>query len=285
VAALGFNVMHDGSHQAYSRTRPWINGAMAASLDLLGGSSYVWNWKHNVFHHTYPNIEGLDDDIAVSPMARLAPSQPRYRFHSLQWLYMWGLYSFLALKWHFLDDFLALATGRLGGHRFPRPRRRDLVLFAAGKLLWLTWMVVLPLLLLDWTTALLFFLVTEATTGFVLSVVFQLAHCVEEAQFEALPGEGQKLRFEFAAHQLRSTVDFAPGNRLLTWFVGGLNYQAVHHLFPRVCHVHYPALSRIVGEVSAEFGVAYHVNATFRRAVASHFRWLRRMGRPVASAA
>lgn len=284
VAGLGFNVIHDGGHRAFSRTKPWVNRSMASVLDLLGGSSYLWHWKHNVFHHTYPNIEGLDDDIAVAPLARMAPTHPRYRFHRLQSLYMWALYSLLAAKWHFVDDFVVLGTGRVNGHPIPRPRGRALVQLIAGKLLWAMWMVVLPLLLIDWSMALVFVLAAEATAGLVLSVIFQLAHCVEEAEFEALPAEGRTLRADFAAHQLRTTVDFAPTNRVLTWLVGGLNFQAVHHLFPRVCHVHYPALSRIISDMSAEYGIVYRVNGTFRAAIASHYRLLRRMGQPLTSA-
>ena len=87
------------------------------------------------------------------------------------------------------------------------------------------------------------------------------------------------LATSFAEHQLQTTVDFARGNRFVSWFVGGLNFQVEHHLFPRICHVHYPKLSRLVERTCRRAGVEYHVNPSVRAAIASHYRWLREMGR------
>ena len=78
MAAVGFNIQHDGGHQAYS-DRPWINRLMARSLDLLGGSSYFWARKHNAMHHSYTNITGHDDDIDLGFFGRLSPHQKRLR--------------------------------------------------------------------------------------------------------------------------------------------------------------------------------------------------------------
>src|ERR1051326_9605226 len=83
MAGVGFNVQHDGAHRAYSKYN-WINKLMAMALDLLGGSSYVWDHKHNTVHHTYANITGHDDDIDVGILGRLSPHQKRRRFHRLQ---------------------------------------------------------------------------------------------------------------------------------------------------------------------------------------------------------
>jgi linoleoyl-CoA desaturase len=85
----------------------------------------------------------------------------------------------------------------------------------------------------------------------------------------------------WAIHQIETTVDFARTNRLATWLLGGLNYQIEHHLFPRICHIHYPALSRLVEETCRDFGVRYHVHRTIGAGIASHFRWLREMGAPL----
>jgi linoleoyl-CoA desaturase len=119
MAAIGFNIQHDGGHRSYSNHQ-WVNRLMAMSLDLMGGSSYMWDWKHNSIHHTYPNITGQDDDINVGFLGRLSPHQHRYWFHRFQGIYLWVLYGFLAIKWHFYDDFYNLAAGRIAGHRVPR---------------------------------------------------------------------------------------------------------------------------------------------------------------------
>ena len=271
IAGIGFNVMHDGSHGSYS-TRPWLNRLMARSLDLLGGSSFVWQRKHNVLHHTWPNVEGVDDDLDTGALARLSTGQTRRSYHRLQHLYMWPLYAFLAVKWQLFDDFTTIAAGRMSGRPFPRPRGVELVTFVGGKLVFFSLAFGLPLLFHPVGTVLGAYLLVSAVAGLTLSVVFQLAHCVPEAE------AGRELG-SWAARQVRSSVDFAHQNRLLGWYVGGLNMQIEHHLFPQICHLHYPALAPIVEGTCREFGVRYTVHRTFRSAVAAHYRHLRALGR------
>jgi linoleoyl-CoA desaturase len=286
MAAIGFNIQHDGGHKAYSE-RPWINKVMALTLDLMGGSSYLWDWKHNSIHHTYPNINGQDDDINVGYLARLSPQQRRFWFHRLQGIYMWLLYGFLAIKWHLIDDFYQISTGHIGGHKIPRPKGKNLVIFIAGKVTFFSLAFVIPMLLHPWWAVLGVYAIAAFVSGVVLSIVFQLAHCVGEADFPVpvpIPGGGERIQNEWAIHQVQTTVDFARGNRLLCWFLGGLNFQIEHHLFHKICHVHYPALSKVVEEACKEFGITYSEHKTFFSAVGSHFRWLVLMGRPTVSA-
>jgi len=271
IAGIGFNVQHDGSHGSYS-TRPGINRLMARSLDLLGGSSFVWQRKHNLLHHTWPNVEGVDDDIDSGSLARLSPGQPRRFYHRLQHLYMWPLYCFLAVKWQLFDDFATVVTGRMSGRPFPRPRGSELVVFLGGKLVFYGLAFALPLLLHPGWRVIGVYLLVSAVAGLTLSVVFQLAHCVPEA--ETGPAHGS-----WAERQVRSSVDFARGNRLLGWYVGGLNLQIEHHLFPQLCHLHYAGMAPLVEATCGEFGVRYAAHPTFRSAVAAHFRQLRALGR------
>jgi linoleoyl-CoA desaturase len=279
LAAVGFCIQHDGGHHAYSRRR-WVNRLAAASLDLMGASSYLWHFKHEVVHHTYTNVSGVDTDIDIGPVVRVTPHQPRRWFHRWQHLYLFPLYAVTAPRWHLYGDFKEVATGWMGPHRVPRPRGRALALFAGGKLFSLGWMLAVPMLFHPaWQVAALYLVVTGAM-GVAMSVVFQLAHCVGEAAFPVPdPGTG-RLADGWAAHQARTTVDFARGNRPLSWWVGGLNFQIEHHLFPRVCHVHYPALAPIVEATCREYGVPYRAHPTFRAGLRSHYRWLKQMGRP-----
>lgn len=277
TAGLGMAVQHDGGHLAYSRRRS-INRAAASVLDLLGASSYVWKIKHGVVHHTYPNIEGADDDLDAAPFARLAPGQRHRGFHRFQHLYMWPLYGFLTAKWFLFDDFRDLVRGRVGNHPLAAPRKAELAIFVLGKLAHLSWAVVVPILVLGWAKALVFYVALSAACGITLAVVFQLAHCVEEATFVDPSPHSEPLMLDFDAHQLATTIDFARDSKLLSWYVGGLNFQAVHHLFPRISHVHYPAIATIVAETAAAHGVRYTASPTLGAALRSHYRWLRRMG-------
>jgi linoleoyl-CoA desaturase len=282
LAAIGFNIQHDGGHKAYS-DRPWVNKVMALSLDLMGGSSYMWDWKHNSIHHTFPNVNGQDDDINLGFLGRLSPQQRRFWFHRLQGIYLWLLYGFLAIKWHLVDDFYQISTGHIGGHKIPRPKGNDLVIFIAGKVAFFSLAFVIPMLLHPWWAVLSVYALAAFVSGVVLSVVFQLAHCVGEAEFPVpVPAENgsERMQTEWAVHQVQTTVDFARGNRFLCWFLGGLNFQIEHHLFSKICHVHYPALSKVVEEVCREFGVTYNAHKSFFSAAASHFHFLVDMGRP-----
>lgn len=277
MAAVGFNVQHDGGHGAYS-ARAWVNGLMAMSLDLLGGSSYIWARKHNKIHHSYTNITGHDDDINVGFVGRLSPHQKRLRFHRMQHYYLWFLYGLLPTKWQMYDDFRDVITGRIGVRRFERPKAWKLVIFFGGKIAFFSLAFLIPMLLHPAWAVLLLYAVASFVQGLALSVVFQSAHCVEETSFP-LPKNGtRRMKAAWAVHQVETTVNFACGSRLLSWLIGGLNFQIEHHLFPRICHVHYPALSRLVRETCETHGVRYTAHDSFWGVVASHFRWLRRMG-------
>lgn len=282
MVAVGFNIQHDGGHGAYSDRR-WVNWLAASMLDLQGASSYIWARKHNSIHHSFTNVTGHDDDINLGLLGRLSPHQRRFFFHRLQHLYLWVLYGFLPIKWHLYDDFRNLSTGRIGPHRFRRPRGWNLAVLIGGKLLFFSLVLGLPLLLHPWWIVLLFYITVSFVEGLVLSVVFQLAHCVEEAEFPLPRANTGRMTAGWAEHQVQTTVDFAPRSRLVTWFAGGLNFQIEHHLFPQICHVHYPALAPLVEQTCREFGLRYAVNPTLRAAVASHYRWLLRMGRPDAA--
>ena len=279
TAGIGFNIMHDGGHQSYSEHR-WVNRLMAMMLDLVGGSSYIWQWKHARFHHTYVNIAGHDSDIDLGMLGRLSPLQRWRPWHRWQHVYLWLLYGVTAIRWHLYADFRDMITGTVGERAFARPRGWDLAAFVIGKLVFFTLAFGLPLLFHPVVAVLLFYTVAAAVAGILLALVFQMAHVVEPAAFP-VPDEEQRMDTPWAIHQLETTVDFARGNRVLTWLIGGLNFQVEHHLFPRISHVHYPVVSRVVEDTCREFGVTYLEHRTFAAGIASHYRWLRRLGQPV----
>lgn len=281
-AGIGFSVMHDAGHGAYS-SNPRINHLMFLTLDLMGASSYVWRFKHNTLHHTYANIHGHDDDIDIGLLGRMSPEQPRLGFHRFQHLYIWVLYGLLAVKWHLWDDFATWFKGRMGVHAMPRPKGMDAVTLVAGKLVFFALAFVIPSFFFPIWGVIAFYMAYAAVEGLVMATIFQLAHCVQEAAFPVPEEGGTSMGHEWAVHQVLTTVDFSPGNRLISWYVGGLNYQIEHHLFPRISHIHYPALSSIVRETCEEFGLPYHVTPSFWQGVRSHFALMRDLGRPLAA--
>lgn len=276
ASGIGFCVQHDASHGAYS-SRAGVNRFFARFMDLIGGSSHVWRTKHNVIHHTYPNLVDVDQDLETGGMARFAPGQDWRPIQRFQHLYIWPLYSLLGLKWLWFDDIYNVAFGVIGSHKLRRPKGKEWWVLFGGKILTIAWTLIIPMIVHGVWIGLLFHVWAQIVTGLTLAIVFQCAHVVSEAEFPEVPtppgGET-----EWAEHQLRTAVDFARGNPIWTWYMGGLNYQVIHHLFPRVCHIHYPALSKIVEDTCREHGVRYRTNPTFTSAIRSHVGLLRRLG-------
>jgi len=279
AAGIGFNIQHDGGHHAYSDRR-WINKLMAMTLDFIGGSSYLWHWKHGVIHHTYVNVTGHDSDLNLGIFGRVTPHQRRFAFHRWQHLYLWPLYGCLAIRWQLIDDFRRLIAGRIGSHRIRRPRGTDLVILVAGKATFFAWAFGVPLLFHPVSTVLVHYAIAALVLGTTLSVVFQVAHCVEEAAFPPASAGTRRIERAWAIHQVETAVDFARPSRIAAWLLGGLNFQIEHHLFPRISHVNYPAISTVMEQTCRDFGVVYTEHQSFWHGVTAHFRWLRRMGMP-----
>ncbi len=278
MACIGFNVMHDGAHGSFSKYH-WINRLAAFTLNVMGGSSYMWDAKHNQVHHMYTNIEGVDDDLDIQPWMRMTPDQKRYRAHRFQHLYFGVLYSMLYISWIFVMDYQKYFTRKIGSVALKPMSRNDHFIFWGFKALSLGIFIALPVYTVGFSGWLLGFLVTMCVAGFTLSIVFQLAHTVEQTAFPVPQAATGKLEDEWAIHQIKTTANFATDNRLISWLVGGLNFQVEHHLFPKISHVHYPVLSKIIKETCLEFGVTYNEYPKMRYALASHVAFLRQMGR------
>ena len=135
--------------------------------------------------------------------------------------------------------------------------------------------VALPIYKIGFFDWMIGFLSLSLFAGFVLSIVFQLAHTVETAEFPAANKETGKMEDEWAVHQLRTTANFATRNRFICWWVGGLNFQIEHHLFPRILHIHYPEISKIIKKACQDFGMPYHEFTKMRTAIASHVKHLK----------
>jgi linoleoyl-CoA desaturase len=279
MAGIGFSVAHDALHGAYAE-RAWVNRLMGYSFDILGANGYMWKFTHNVVHHTYTNIQGVDGDLEVSPYLRLSPRSAYRPIHRYQHLYAFAAYSLSTLVWVLIKDYKYFLRGENGPHRGKKLPAVEIVTLVITKLFYYGWAIVIPIIVLHlaWWQIILGFLTFHLTAGIILGIIFQLAHVVEQTAHPT-PTPSGAMEHAWLLHELETTADFGQNNHLLTWYVGGLNYQIEHHLFPRVCSIHYPAISRIVRELAAEYGMPYHVNPTLRAAIASHVRVLRELGR------
>ena len=282
LVAVGTCIMHDANHDSFSSHR-WLNRILAYTSDALGASSWLWRFQHNTLHHGNTNVVGFDADIALSPFARLAPSQPWHRWYQAQHCYIWPLYGFLALKNLLVSDTVTLLTGRVDQQTIRQPvRPRIVAQIIAGKFAHLAWAVAVPLMFNPWWAVLAFYLGCSWSVGFLLAITFQLAHCVDVTTMHE--SSAARRGDDYAAHQLRTTADIAAPmpviGHLFRFMVGGLDHQIEHHLAPRLPHTIYPRLAKRFRQACDENGVPYLLHPGIWSALRSHTRWLRAMSTP-----
>jgi linoleoyl-CoA desaturase len=279
LAAIGFNVMHDGAHGSYSRKK-WVNDTMGYALNLLGGNVDIWKQKHNNNHHTYTNIEGMDDDIDLKPLMRVSPAQKKYWMHRFQHIYGLFLYCLTYLSWVFMADFKKYFSGKIAEFTNARKMSFKEHFFSiwASKIIYIFLFIILPIFMVGLVETIVGYLVMAFVTGLMIAIVFQLAHVVEDAHFVAVDNPKVELSTEWAVHQINTTSNFATKSKTLNWLLGGLNFQVEHHLFPRISHVHYPQINKLVKETCEEFKIAYREYPTMLSALKSHLVHLKNLG-------
>jgi linoleoyl-CoA desaturase len=282
LAGIGMSVMHDANHGSYS-SNPKLNTLLGYSINLIGGSVFNWKLQHNVRHHAYTNIANYDDDINDKLVIRLSPHTEVKWFHRYQQYYSFVFYGMLTIYWTFMKDFYQFYEYIAKGVNKNSFTENAIILgrIILAKLFYGFFFIFAPIYFLHIPTDLFFkgYFLMHFIAGFVLTITFQLAHTVEHTTHPT-PNEAGVIDNNWAIHQLNTTVDFSPNNKFLTWYMGGLNFQVEHHLFPNICHVHYPAIAKIVESTAKEYEVPYLINKTLFQAVASHYRLLEELGMP-----
>ena len=281
-AGVALSVTHDANHGAYSNHK-FINTILGYSLDFIGGSSFIWKIKHNIFHHTHTNVFGHDEDIHEGFFFfRFSPHSEKFMWHQYQYLYAPFLYCLATLKTLVAADFIRLKEYSKSGllKKLGYNTKREALFMIFSKSFYLFYMLIIPYWFTDFTIIqlLIGFFIIHAITSIILIISFVAGHIVEESLFP-LPNLSNEIDKEWYEHQLFVTANFAMKNRVLTWFIGGLNYQIEHHLFPHISHVHYPAISRIVKETAAEFKIPYYAYNSVKDILKSHLRLLKELGK------
>ena len=280
MAGIGMSVMHDALHGTFSSSKT-MNKWMGWSIYLIGANPTVWKIQHNVLHHTYTNIDEADDDLHVPGILRISPDQNRYWIHRFQFVYAWILYGMMTLVWVTSRDFTRLTRYRnMGLIKTQKEFNRIIAEAIFLKFFYFGYSLVIPILMIPvarWIVLLAYFCM-HFVTGIVLTVIFQMGHIMPSSEFPQ-PDENGLIGQNWFVHQLATTCNFAPRNRVLSWFVGGLNYQIEHHLMPHICHLHYRELSKIVQEKAAKYGIPYHSKKTLFNALKSHTDMLYQLGR------
>jgi linoleoyl-CoA desaturase len=280
MAGVGMCVMHDANHGSYSRNA-LLNQLLGGTLNILGGYHVNWKFQHNILHHTYTNITHVDEDIHQRLKMRWSPFFQWYPVQKYQHIYAFFAYSLSTLSWVLMKDYKQFyAFYKNGVNKCSKAeyvwQLSKLIFY---KLAYILYMLVIPIVVLQYHAGVFIggFFLMHAVGGLMLSTVFQLAHIVEGAEFP-MPNEKGQIENEWAIHQLLTTADFAHDNKFLVWYTGGLTHQIEHHIFPDICHIHYPKIAHIVKETAKEFGLPYNYNASYFKALGSHVRTLKKFG-------
>lgn len=279
IAGVGFNVMHDAVHGNFGKKK-WVNSLMSYSMELFGASSDMYRIKHATMHHTYTNVANEDPDIYESPIIRMAPHQRHMWIHRFQPIYATFLYGLLCFAWIYHGDFDRAYRKRVcslkmkpltGGDYFKLFFFKGWHFFAG---------LILPTFFNPFLSVLACYVLVMVITGVILSIVFQLAHIHERALHPLPDSVTGRISGGWERHQLLTSADFATRNRFVCFYLGGLNFQAIHHLYAGIHHDHYPAIQPIIVKTCEEFGVPYVEFRSVTAAVVSHYRELYRLRLP-----
>ncbi len=281
MAGIGMAIMHDANHGAVSE-KQGVNAFVCKSLYLLGGFPHAWQYQHNTLHHGFTNIDGYDQDINPVGILRFSPHKPLRKIHRFQFIYAWFFYGLMTIAFITTNDFNLLRHQRRsgmkpGGKKTYRKLYTQLII---SKLLYYLIVLAVPMFLLPipWYLTLLFFFCMHFISGVILSTIFQTAHVMPTSAFP-LPDENGNIESSWIVHQLQTTTDYAPRSKVFAWFIGGLNHQVIHHLFPNISHVHYSKIAAIVSETANKYDIPYYVNDSFYLAIKNHIKMLKKLGR------
>lgn len=281
MSGIGLSIMHDANHGSYSKNKK-VNYVLSYLINLVGGNTDNWQMQHNVLHHSFTNIEGSDEDMDSAFFLRFSPHKEKHKIHRFQFIYAWFFYGLLTLAWATFKEFVQIRRFyKTGVCKSKKDYQRIMAKLVFWKLFYFFYIIAIPIIAVPevspWIT-IVGFIMMHFVAGVILSSIFQSAHIMPECEYP-MPDEKREVKSSWMVHQLLNTCNFAQNNKALTWFVGGLNYQVEHHLFPNICHIHYSDLSKIVKKTAEEFNIPYYSHPTFRAALAQHGKMLYNLGR------
>lgn len=273
------NFAHDAAHHSLTGKRKIDDLIFELVFNWQGANGYLWKIRHNHSHHAYPNVDDCDADLQVNGLIALSPNQQLKWFHRYQHIYAPFAYLFYTLLWVFYKDFILFFTRKQANILFKTHPRKEWIKFFLYKSMYLAVYIFIPY----YISGISIYLVLMAFAGMHLIVslfllfTFLISHYVEGIVFTN-PSANGSLGTSWARHQINVSVDFHAARNWAGYIFGGFNAHVAHHLFPQVCHVHYPAITKIIRNKLRKHRVPYH-SVTFFGGIASHVRYLRKQGR------
>ncbi len=271
---VAFNISHDANHFSISDNKK-VNHILSYTLDLIGASSHLWRIAHNLEHHSFINVEGVDPSVEGYGVMKLTPETEHKKQYKYQYLYVFFIYSLSTLNFVLTKDFKLINDFKKRGHTFKTSKVLEIIFF---KLVYYSYMFVIPILLLDvsFFQVLFVFIIGHVIIGLTLALVFQCGHLTNEAEYPHV--HDGKISSSWIKHVIQTTGDFGKNQKLLTWLCGGINIHAIHHIYPHICHIHYKEVSAILKEIVESHNLKYREIPTFGMAIRSHIKLLKKLG-------
>jgi len=282
---IAFNIMHDATHDAYSSSRR-VNNIMSYSMDFIGGNQYLFRRMHGA-HHGYVNIHGIDVTLETHGQFRFSPDEPWLPKHKWQHFYTFGLYTLAHLHWVTVKDFKwFFGEANIGNQKNIKHPRKEYISLIITKSIYYGLTCIIPMIFLSasWYVVFLAWVFMHLLPGLTFALMFQVTHIYEGTTFP-LPDDDGNIDNNYALHVLETTADFGRTSRIGTWLMGGINIHVIHHIYPQICHVHYPALTEILRETCIDHGIEYNENKTFTKALVKHYKILKHLSKPDAKVA
>ena len=280
MSGIGLSIMHDANHGSYSKNK-LVNRLFGITLNLMGGSAKNWRIQHNRLHHTFTNVHEMDPDVSPMGLLRFSPDAPLKKIHKLQHIYAWFFYGLMTFSWATNKEFKQLNDFKRDGFINKKEYTPLMLEMVAWKIIYYAYMFIVPYFIVGGISFgfwLLCFISLHFVAGFILATIFQTAHIMPECDYP-IANEDGTIENNWAIHQLQTTSNYAPKSRFFSWFVGGLNFQVEHHLFPNVCHIHYKSISHIVKEKAKKHGLPYHSQKSYLKAIIEHAKMLKSLGK------
>ncbi len=285
IIFIAFNIMHDATHDAYSENQK-VNQFWSYSMDFVGGNQYLFRRMHGA-HHGYVNIHGIDVTLETHGQFRFSPDEPWLPKHKWQHFYTFGLYALAMLHWVTIKDFKwFFVESNIGNQKNIKHPLKEYVILFIGKAFYYGTGFILPMIFLPQSAGFIFmcWIFMHFLPGLTFALMFQVTHVYEGTTYP-LPDEKGNIENNYALHVLETTADFCRHSKLGTWLMGGINIHVIHHLFPKVCHVHYSALTDILKETCDDHQIVYQENKRFLTALRKHYEMLKILSKPNAEVA
>ena len=272
---VALNIGHDAAHNCFVKSKR-LNNFLTDIFDLLGTSGYIWKEKHVFSHHAHVNIPRMDADIRESKLVRFFPDTKWEKINKYQYIYMWMLYPLYTFLWSFIWDFQDIFNYKISGKPQARIPKLQVFKILFYKFFFVARLIIIPALVLpfSWSAAITAFLIMSLSASVTITFVLVSAHVGEHNNFPE-PNEKGNMPTSWVRHQIITTCDFATNNKMLSHLFGCFNHHLAHHLFPNICHIYYPQLTRIVKKTCAEYGMPYMSNPSLIYAIRSHHTFLK----------